>query len=54
MNRNNNTGTLATLALCLALPSGADGKSKGLKGLSGYSIYVESAPVPEAAESDPK
>ena len=51
MNRNNKTAALTTLALCLALPSGADGKRKGL---SGYSIYVESATVPEAAESDPK
>ena len=38
------------LAFFLAPPFGAEGKSKGL---SGYSIYVESPPPPEEAQSDP-
>ena len=40
MNRNN-TAALAALALSLAMPSHADGKSKGM---TGYAIYVERAP----------
>ena len=50
MNRNKITAAFALLALCLVLPFDANGKGKGL---SGYSIFVESTPVIKEADNDP-
>ena len=49
MNRNNKTAALAALALCLALPSSADTKRKGLSAETPPAPFDEELPMPYSA-----